>query len=144
MSTNGPEPATTITATLTIPPNALRVMAPPPDTISQRNVEAVTGIPARVYLEAIRSPGFPVPVTRLGKLRIVTRSAFVAWLQNGALVGEASPRTQASDAATSDDTATSDVPPTESADGVLAALGLKARSKQPTTPRKATGRSRRT
>jgi hypothetical protein len=144
MSTNGPEPATTITATLAIPPNALRVMAPPPDTISQRNVEAVTGIPARVYLEAIRSPGFPVPVARLGKLRIVTRSAFVAWLQKGALVGEASPRTQASDAATSDDTATSDVPPTESADGILAALGLKARPKQPTTPRKTTGRSRRT
>jgi len=87
MSTNGvsgPEPASTVTATLAIPRDAIRVIAPPPDTISQRNVEAATGIPARVYLDSIRAPGFPLRVTRLGKLRIVNRAAFVAWLDQGA------------------------------------------------------------
>ncbi|UQA59983.1 hypothetical protein [Polyangium aurulentum] len=89
MSTNGvsgPEPAATVTATLAIPRDAIRVIAPPPDTISQRNVEAVTGIPARVFLEAVRAPSFPLPVARLGKLRIVKRSTFVTWLERGASI----------------------------------------------------------
>ena len=79
----GESTTTTITATLAIPPNALRFTAPPPETISQRNVEAVTGIPSRIYLGVVRAPEFPLPVTRLGKLRIVNRSAFVAWIERG-------------------------------------------------------------
>jgi hypothetical protein len=54
--------------------------------LSQKNVESVTGIPARVFLDTIRGPGFPLPVTRLGKLRLVQREAFVAYLQ--ALAGD--------------------------------------------------------
>jgi len=77
-----------VTATLAIPSHAIRVTAAPPDTISQKNVEAATGVPARVYLEAIREPGFPLSVTRLGKLRIVNRVAFVAWLERGAFGGQ--------------------------------------------------------
>lgn len=73
-----------VTATLAIPSDAIRVIAAPPDTISQKNVEAATGVPARVYLEAIRERGFPLSVTRLGKLRIVNRAAFVEWLERGA------------------------------------------------------------
>jgi len=73
-----------VMATLAIPKDAICVVAPPPETISQRNVEAVTGVPSKAYLAAIRGHGFPLRVTRLGKLRIVNRAAFVAWLEGGA------------------------------------------------------------
>ncbi len=73
-----------VMATLAIPSDAIRVIAAPPDTISQKNVEAATGVSARVYLESIRDPSFPLPVTRLGKLRIVNRVAFITWLEKGA------------------------------------------------------------
>ncbi|WP_437665491.1 hypothetical protein [Sorangium sp. So ce1182] len=68
-------------ATLAIPLDGLTITAPPPEMLSQRNVEAVTGIPARVFLDTIRAPGFPLPVTKLGKLRLVERGAFVAHLR---------------------------------------------------------------
>ena len=73
-----------VTATWEIPTDALTVIAAPPETLSQRNVEAVTGIPPRVYLEELRSPGFPLPVVRLGKLRVVERSAFLDYLRTRA------------------------------------------------------------
>jgi hypothetical protein len=69
-----------VTATLAIPSDAIRVIAAPPDTLTQRNIEAVTGLPPRVYLEVIRTPTFPLRVAKLGKLRIVNRAAFVEWL----------------------------------------------------------------
>jgi hypothetical protein len=75
-------PATaTATATLAIPLDGLTITAPQPEMLSQKNVEAVTGIPARVFLDTIRAPGFPLPVTKLGKLRLVQREAFVSHLQ---------------------------------------------------------------
>ncbi|WP_437619655.1 hypothetical protein [Sorangium sp. So ce1151] len=58
--------------------------------LSQKNVESVTGIPARVFLHTIRAPGFPLPVTKLGKLRLVRREVFVAYLQ--ALASDRAPR----------------------------------------------------
>ncbi|XXY47155.1 hypothetical protein WME91_44845 [Sorangium sp. So ce269] len=58
--------------------------------LSQKNVEAVTGIPARVFLDTIRAPGFPLLITKLGKLRLVPREAFVAYLR--ALASESSSR----------------------------------------------------
>jgi hypothetical protein len=70
-----------IEATLAIPEKAVRVFAAPPDTLTQRNVEAVTGLSSRVYLEVIREPTFPLRVAKLGKLRIVNRAAFVHWLE---------------------------------------------------------------
>jgi hypothetical protein len=70
-----------VMATLAIPSDAIRVIAAPPDTLTQRNVEAVTGLPPRVYLEVIRTPTFPLRVAKLGKLRIVNRAAFVEWLE---------------------------------------------------------------
>src|SRR4051812_33884799 len=72
---------------LAIRNEAIRVVAAPPDTISQRNVEVATGVPPRAYLEAVRDPGFPLAVTRLGKLRIVNRAAFITWLERGAFGG---------------------------------------------------------
>ncbi|WP_437721665.1 hypothetical protein [Sorangium sp. So ce861] len=47
-------------------------------------------IPARVFLDTIRAPGFPLPVAKLGKLRLVRREVFVAYLQ--ALGGDRAPR----------------------------------------------------
>lgn len=70
-----------IEATLAIPEKVVRVFAAPPITLTQRNVEAVTGLSARVYLEVIREPTFPLRVAKLGKLRIVNRAAFVHWLE---------------------------------------------------------------
>ncbi|XXT16496.1 hypothetical protein WME91_16240 [Sorangium sp. So ce269] len=74
-------PSATVTATLAIPLDGLTIAAPQPEMLSQKNVESVTGIPARVFLDTIRAPGFPLPVTKLGKLRLVRREAFVAHLQ---------------------------------------------------------------
>jgi hypothetical protein len=70
-----------VTATLAIPSDAIRVIAAPPDTLTQRNIEAVTGLPPRVYLEVLRTSTFPLRVAKLGKLRIVNRVAFVEWLE---------------------------------------------------------------
>ncbi|WP_437936881.1 hypothetical protein [Sorangium sp. So ce341] len=81
------------TATLAIPLEGLTLTAPQPEMLSQKNVESVTGIPARVFLDTIRGPGFPLPVTKLGKLRLVQREAFVAYLQ--ALAGEPASRRDA-------------------------------------------------
>ena len=72
-----------IRATLAIPENAVRMIAALPETITQRNVEAVTGLPVRTFLELIRSPGFPLRVHHIGKLRVVNRVAFVQWLEAG-------------------------------------------------------------
>lgn len=75
------KPGGFIQATLAIPEKAVRVIAAPPVTLTQRNVEAVTGLSSRVYLEVIREPTFPLRVAKLGKLRIVNRAAFVEWLE---------------------------------------------------------------
>jgi hypothetical protein len=70
-----------LTTTFSIPLDGLTIIAPQPELLSQRNVEAVTGIEARAYLEAIRAPHFPLKVAKLGKLRLVDRAAFVAWVR---------------------------------------------------------------
>ncbi|MDC0678255.1 hypothetical protein [Sorangium atrum] len=83
------------TATLAIPLDGLTLTAPQPELLSQKNVESVTGIPARVFLDTIRAPGFPLPVTKLGKMRLVRREAFVAYLQ--ALARDPGPRQAAAE-----------------------------------------------
>ena len=72
-----------IQATLAIPEHAVRMISALPETITQRNVEAVSGLPARTFLELIRSPGFPLRVRHIGKLRVVNRAAFAQWLEEG-------------------------------------------------------------
>ncbi|XXX73928.1 hypothetical protein WMF30_40410 [Sorangium sp. So ce134] len=101
----------TATATLAIPLDGLTITAPQPEMLSQKNVEPVTGIPARVFLDTIRAPGFPLPVTKLGKLRLVQREAFIAYLQ--ALASDPAPRR-----ATAEDERTGVA-------AVLAAVGLE-------------------
>lgn len=114
--------AASLSTTLHIPTEALTITAPPPDMLSQRNVEAVTGIPARVYLQEIRSPGFPLPVVKLGKLRLVERAAFLSYLRslaNGDGPAIPSPALARRTEHEPDDNAADD-----GAVGVLAELGL--------------------
>lgn len=106
---------------LAIPNEAIRVTAAPPDTISQRNVEVATGVPSRAYLEAVRDPGFPLPVTRLGKLRIVNRAAFITWLERGAFGDE---RRGEKDDEPEDECVDKSDGAAEQADEILDALGL--------------------
>ena len=106
---------------LAIPNEAIRVTAAPPDTITQRNVESATGVPSRAYLEAVRDPGFPLSVTRLGKLRIVNRAAFIAWLERGAFGGG---RKEEQDDALEDESVDNNNDAAEHADEILDALGL--------------------
>jgi len=72
-------------SSISLPSINVTVQACPPDMLSQRNIEAATGIPARTFLELARDPGFEVPVVRLGKLRLVNRAAFLKWLDAQAL-----------------------------------------------------------
>lgn len=84
-----------LTTTIELPLEALTITAAPPAMLSQRNVEAVTGIPARVYLEAIRGSGFPLPVAKLGKLRLVERTVFLSYLRT--LAEGSAPRVMATE-----------------------------------------------
>jgi hypothetical protein len=53
----------------------------PPETITQRNVLAATGIPPETFLELLRERSCPLHITRVGKLRMVDRAPFLAWLR---------------------------------------------------------------
>jgi hypothetical protein len=68
-----------------VPRSALTAVIEP-ETLSQRNVLATEGIPPRLYLETLRRDDFDVPIAALGKLRLVDRAAFVAWLRARAVV----------------------------------------------------------
>jgi hypothetical protein len=73
--------AETVTVPLAIPRSALTIVAPPPDTVSQKTSLAVLGIDRRPFLAAL--PAFRADggaVFELGRLRLVRREAFVAWL----------------------------------------------------------------
>ncbi len=67
---------------LRMPLDAFAVTAPLPQMLSQKNVEAILGVPRRAFLEALpqfrRAGGV---VSALGKLRLVDRVEFVAWLR---------------------------------------------------------------
>lgn len=90
MDSSAPKNSTaTITTVVHVPAESLTLTAPPPEMVSQRNVENVAGIPKRTYLDLLRAPGFPLPVTRVGKLRLVPRVEFVAYLRGLAQQGRA-------------------------------------------------------
>src|SRR5258708_5803449 len=70
-----------VTIPIAIPRSALRLIAPPAETVSQKTSLAVLGIDRRPFLESLaayRADGGAV--FELGKLRLVKREAFVAWL----------------------------------------------------------------
>jgi hypothetical protein len=70
-----------LTTTIDLPAE-ITVTAAPPDVISQKTILQVTGIPPRAFLQIVRAPGFPVEVMRVGKLRLVERAPFLAWLRS--------------------------------------------------------------
>jgi hypothetical protein len=72
--------AGTVRLSFDVPVPAVTVVQPPPDLLCQKNIEAVTGIGPSVYLEILRRPDFDVPVTKIGELRLVSRVAFLAWV----------------------------------------------------------------
>ncbi len=84
-----------VMTTVVLPPEALTIIAPAPEMISQINVEQVLGIPPRAYLELLREPGCPVEVVRVGKLRVVDRSQLRGWLEVRAKAKRAAAATEA-------------------------------------------------
>ena len=52
-----------------------------PMLVSQRNVEAVLGISARMHLEFCRREDFSPRVLRVGKLRLVDAREYRVWLR---------------------------------------------------------------
>ena len=66
--------------TFELPTEGLVVQAAPPELVSQANCEAALGLPRAAFLELLREPGAPTTI-RVGKLRLVDRVAFVAWLK---------------------------------------------------------------
>lgn len=64
-------------------PHDLVIVAPLPELVSQHNVAAVLGIPANTFLDMVRR-ATDLEVMKLGKLRLVDRAAFVAWLKGEA------------------------------------------------------------
>jgi hypothetical protein len=90
-------PSDLVRVELELPRDALRVETRA-EFISQRNSLATTGIPPRLFLEMLRRSDFPIAIAREGKLRLVERDAFVAWLR-GRSVAKAMP---ANDAAPDD------------------------------------------
>lgn len=71
----------TIRASIELPAGAVVVQAAPPELVSQKTSEAVFGIGRRAFLEslgAFRCAGGEV--IELGRLRLVKRESYVAWL----------------------------------------------------------------
>lgn len=79
--------------------------------VSQRNVESILGITARMHLEYCRRPDFTPKVVRAGKLRLVDAADYRLWLRSMDL------RQQE----------TSDAESADGASDVLAELGLHER-----------------
>lgn len=90
-----------------VPRDSFVVQAPLPELISQRNA-SIVGFGAREFLDRIRRPDCPVRVIKVGKLRLVNREEFVAWLY--ALHAERD---------------TSREQPQDEADAVLSEIGLR-------------------
>jgi hypothetical protein len=78
----------TIRASIELPATAVVVQAAPPELISQKTCEAVLGIGKRAFLESL--PAFRLgggEVINLGRLRLVNRAGYVAWLSERAVPG---------------------------------------------------------
>jgi len=61
-------------------PDGITVVAPLPELLSQRNVEAVLGLPVARFKELLGEAGCPEAI-KVGHLRLVDRVAFVGWLR---------------------------------------------------------------
>jgi len=66
---------------LVIPAGAITLIAPRPAFVSQKTSLNILGIPPDRFLAMVRAPGFPLPVARLGKQRVVDTDAVIAYLR---------------------------------------------------------------
>lgn len=71
-----------VVVSLRLSRDALSVTAPPPAFVHQGNVEAVIGVPRKRYLRDLHAPGFPIDIIPMGKLRLVDREAYLAYLRS--------------------------------------------------------------
>lgn len=66
---------------LVVPRRVLQQQAPSPELVSQATSAEVLGVPKRRFLEIVRSPSYPGRVLKLGRLRLVRRTEFIAHLE---------------------------------------------------------------
>lgn len=71
-------PRTDVAFTVSLPTDALVVVAPAPDGITCRNAEAVLGLSAAEFKRLLGI--YPGHVVAIGRLRMVRRDDFCAWL----------------------------------------------------------------
>jgi hypothetical protein len=109
-----------IRTSVELPQESITVIAARPAMISQNTVEAHFSLDARGFLEVIRSPGFPLHVIKLRKLRLVSYGDFLAWLR-----GLASPASQARAESSPANDADEEEDPDASAMQLEAELGLE-------------------
>jgi hypothetical protein len=74
-------PGTTASVSVEIPLHQISVTQAAPAMLSQNTAPGYTGVPKRTFLEQTRDPSFPVPVSRVGKLRLVPTEEYVRWLR---------------------------------------------------------------
>lgn len=68
--------------TFDIPQGAITlVMTPRPAFVSQKTSETVLGIPAEQFLKMLRGGIFDLPITSVGKLRLVETEPLIAFLR---------------------------------------------------------------
>lgn len=67
---------------LVVPRRVLQQQAPSPELVSQATSAEVLGVPKRRFLEIVRSPSYPGRVLKVGRLRLVRRTEFVAHLES--------------------------------------------------------------
>lgn len=106
--------------TIPIPRAALTITAPLPELVSQRTSEGVLGLPRRAFLDllpAFRAAGGETIAA--GKLRMVLRVDFVAWLRRHGATQSSSRTTAPKPMAANDAAEAADV------DSFLAELGME-------------------
>lgn len=77
---------------LVVPRRVLQQQAPSPELVSQATSAEVLGVPKRRFLEIVRSPSYPGRVLKVGRLRLVRRTEFVAHLES--VTAQRAPRAQ--------------------------------------------------
>src|SRR4051812_49399514 len=70
-----------INTSVELPHESITVVAARPALVSQWTVEAHFSLDSRGFLEILRSPGFPVRVIKVRKLRLVSYAEFLEWLR---------------------------------------------------------------
>lgn len=85
---------TLATGTFNLSIDEIEIRGPLPEYASERNCEMVYGLAPRAFGALLRKRGFPLPIVRVGRQKLVERAAFTAYLRTlavrpGAGEGEA-------------------------------------------------------